>query len=407
MNQTTSLSVAASEGQMANAPSSLASRTRQKFNLVVGGSVGNDPYDSRTWSGSALGLLHALKQVDALDHAIGLQLPLWKDAALKVSNFSPSRQVWRLKFYLDSAYRTALTESAAKMNAVLESRSPFLQIGAMYSLPRATRHRVSCFSYHDGNIVEAVKSGYGFDGIRAMRIDEAIRYERDVAQEMTSIFTCSEYLRRSFIQDFGLPENRVFNVGAGVNIDDIPPCPYGKNYEKKNILFVGVDFVRKGGNELLTAFRTVHQIFPDASLHIVGPHQKPYQGEQPGVAFHGHLRKQAPAQKDALYSLYNDASLFVLPSNYEPFGIAPLEAMLFQVPCIVTDGWAMREFVTPGVNGALVQKGSVENLIGALLAMLKSPEQLERMGKSGREMVLNQYVWPAVVSRMKRAAAMQ
>jgi len=375
-----------------------------KFNFVVGGSVGNNPYDPRTWSGSALHLVRALEQEKALDHAIGLALPRWQDATLKAKNFSFSRRIWRLKFYLDTGYRNALTRSAARTVAISGLVSPFLQIGAMYSVPRATGHRVRCFSYHDGNIVEALKSGYGFEGVPARRIDEAIQYERGVAREMTSIFTFSEYLRRSFIQDFGLHEKWVFNIGAGINIEDMPVPSAEKDYEKREVLFVGVDFERKGGQELLSAFRIVRETLMDARLHIVGPHRLPRGADQPGVIFHGNLRKSIPEERNELYRLYQEAAVFVLPSKYEPFGVAPLEAMLFQVPCIVTDGWALREFVTPGINGALVEKGSVDSLAAALLSLLKAPEELALMGKRGREMVLKNYMWPNVVTKMRIAA---
>jgi glycosyltransferase involved in cell wall biosynthesis len=290
------------------------------------------------------------------------------------------------------------------MTTVSESTSPFLQIGAMYNLPRAVGHRVPCFSYHDGNIVEALRSGYGFNGIPARRVDEAIQYEREVAQEMTTVFTFSEYLRKSFIADFGLDEKRVFNVGGGVNIENLPEAPSNKNYEKQEILFVGVDFDRKGGKELLSAFRIVREHLPSARLHIVGPHRIPLGADQPGVMFHGNLNKSIPAQRDELYRLYQSSSIFVLPSKYEPFGVAPLEAMLFQLPCIVTNGWALREFVVPGMNGALVEKESVESLVTALIELLKSPDQLARMGQRGREIVLENYLWPKVVAKMSTAA---
>ncbi len=375
-----------------------------KFNLVVGGSVGNDPYDPRTWSGSGLRLLRALEQANALDHAIGLALPQWQDLALKFKNFSLSRRVWRLNFYLDTTYRNALTRSAAKRLVESES-SPFVQIGAMYCVARATRGRIPCFSYHDGNIVEALKSGYGFEGVAAKRVDEAVRYERDVAREMTAVFTFSEYLRRSFIEEFGVDEKRVFNVGGGINIDDMPVPAAEKRYDTREILFVGVDFARKGGRELLSAFGIVRETLTDARLHIVGPHQLPYSGERPGVTFHGNLSKSIPDQRKKLYQLYRQASVFALPSKYEPFGVAPLEAMLFEVPCVVTDGWALREFVTPAVNGALVEKGSVDSLATTLLSLLKAPQRLGQMGKRGREIVLSNYTWPNVVTKMRMAAA--
>jgi glycosyltransferase involved in cell wall biosynthesis len=149
---------------------------------------------------------------------------------------------------------------------------------------------------------------------------------------------------------------------------------------------------------LLQAFRIVRQSIPSAELHIVGPTQV---SDLPAGAFlHGHLSKSDPEQSAKLDSLFRDASLFVLPSLYEPYGIAPLEAMLYQLPAVVTNAWALREFVKTGVTGAVVEKGSVEDLAVKLTQLLSSPELLATMGRNGREMVLTQYTWPAVVRRM-------
>ena len=74
--------------------------------------------------------------------------------------------------------------------------------------------------------------------------------------------------------------------------------------------------------------------------------------------------------------------------------------MLYQLPCVVTDGWALREFVAPGVNGHLVEKGSVEDLATKLLQCLSDPAAMQAMGQRGREIALRRYTWPAVVERI-------
>lgn len=374
-----------------------------RFKVVLGGAIGSDPHSIQTWSGSAWHLLCAMREANVLEDAIGLKLPRWTDAALKVAHFSPSRQIWRTKFYLDPACRDALTHNAARALANSPASS-FLQIGAFCNLPRAVGSKIPCFSYHDGNIVEAARSGYGLKGISARRIDAAIRYERELAHHVTAIFTSSEYLKKSFVEHFGVEDSRVFNVGAGVNFRTIPDAPSHKNYEDPEILFVGVDFERKGGPELLAAFRAVRDVVKNARLHIVGPYRMPYGADHPGIEFHGHLNKAVEPQQRKLHQLYENASIFVLPSKYEPFGVAPLEAMLYAIPCIVTNGWALCESVIDGLNGILVEQESVDSITAALLTLLRSPGKLAEMGQRGRERVLANYTWPSVVERMELAA---
>jgi glycosyltransferase involved in cell wall biosynthesis len=270
----------------------------------------------------------------------------------------------------------------------------------MFSLPDAFPQK-KCISYHDGNLIERLNSGFALEGISRQRIDQALHYEEKTAGQMTAIFTFSEYLRQSFISEYHIPAERVINVGGGINLTEIPEANPHKDYSSPRLLFIGTEFARKGGLQLLAAFQTVRDVLPAAELHIAGP--VTLDRVPAGVVFHGHLSKASPEQKQKLELLFRDSTLFVLPSLYEPFGIAPLEAMLYQLPCLVTDAWALRETVIPGVNGDLVPRGSVDELSTKVLALLSNPERLAIMGRQGRDLVLRSYTWKSVVDRMAAA----
>ena len=366
----------------------------REVTVFVGGSVGSDPYAPGTWSGSSAFLLDAMKNADLLDKAVGIRVPKLANYALLGKNFTRNRGVWRKHFYFDPAYRKALTNAAKSVSV---SSPVLMQIGHMFSLPDAFPGQ-KCVSYHDGNLAELLASGFGTEGVSRRRIDQALEYEKTAAQKMTAIFTFSEYLRQSFIRNYGVDPSRVHNVGGGINLTDFPEPAANKDYRANRILFIGTEFSRKGGPQLLKAFRSVREAIPSAELHIVGPAQ--VADLPPGAFSHGHLSKSDPAQRMRLESLFRDATVFALPSLYEPFGIAPLEAMLYQLPAVVTNAWALAEFVNPGVNGEVIEKDSVDDLAKTLIQLLSNSDRLATMGRKGREMVLSRYTWPSVVGRM-------
>jgi glycosyltransferase involved in cell wall biosynthesis len=372
-------------------------RRMPKVTVFFGGSIGSDPKSPRTWSGIGLFLLRAMDNAGILDRAEGIKVPRLHNSFLLAKNFHRDRSVWRTHYYFDPAYRRALSQAASHVS--ITDSLPF-QTGHMFSLPEVFPQE-KCISYNDGNLSQGLKSGFGFEGISRRRIDESLRYEEQTARQMAAVFTTSEYLRQSFIGDYGVPAERVFNVGAGINLTNFPAHNPHKDYTAPRILFIGIDFVRKGGPQLLEAFQIVHDALPNAELHIVGPAK--LKDPPAGVVCHGFLSKADPAGMQELESLFRDCSLFVLPSLYEPFGIAPLEAMLYQLPCLVTDAWALRETVIPGFNGDLVPKGAVEGMAAKLLQLLSNPEALATMGQQGRERVLRDYTWTAVVDRMSAA----
>lgn len=368
-----------------------------RMTVFVGGSVGSDPTSPRTWSGSCVRLLHALEEADLLDSAVGVKLPSLQNLWLRAKNVHPNRALWRARYYFDLSTRNALTRAAGRIPC---SNDVLLQFGHMFSLPDAFAGR-TCFSYHDGNLAEKLKSGFGKTGHSTGTLDAVLRYEEAVAGQMTAIFTFSQYLRQSFISDYHVPPERVFCVGGGINFASIPTVSPSKDYSIPRILFLGVEFERKGGRDLLKAFHQVRRSIPTAELHIVGPQAI---GEIPaGVVFHGHLSKSNPAQREKLEALFRASSLFVLPSHYEPFGVAPLEAMLYQIPCVVTDAWAFKETVRSGINGERVPQGDVEALADTIIRLLRNPDSLAEMGNNGREIVQREYTWNAVASRLRQA----
>jgi glycosyltransferase involved in cell wall biosynthesis len=368
-----------------------------KVTVFFGGNVGSDHRSPMTWSGSGLFLLDAMKKAGMLDEATGVRVPYLHNSFLLAKNFNRDRRIWRTHYYFDPVYRRALSKAAFHQPV---GSPAVLQIGHQFCLRDAFPDKI-CMSYHDGNLAVRLGSGFGFEGVSRRRIDQALRYEEQTAGQMDAIFTMSDYVRDSFISDYHVPAERVFSVGGGINLSQFPDARADKDYRVPRILFVGREFVRKGGPQLIEAFRKIREAIPTAELHIVGPAE--VSNPPAGVTVHGFLSKAIPAEREKHEALLRTSTLFVLPSLYEPFGVAPLEAMLYQLPCVVTDAWALREMVTPGVNGEVFPRGSVDGLASKIIQLLSDPEGLATLGRQGRERVLRQYTWAAVVDRMASA----
>jgi len=375
---------------------------RKLVGIIGSGLIGRDPFDPRAWSGSSRFFFQTCNRLGILERAFGVEVSKSHKTAFLLKNFSLDREKWRSKFYLDSKYYSALTDEIAKCLKPSDFDCNVIQIGGIYDVPKAVNGRTACYSYHDGNLAQMLKSPYMIQNIPHKIISRALKFEQQVYNKMTKIFTMSEYLRRSFIDDFGIHESKVANIGAGINLANIP-VRHEKNYENNEILFLGVDFYRKGGLQLLKAFRIVTERLPGAKLHIIGPKRVKIENKLcRHVQFHGYISKSDAVGQKLLARIMNDCSLFVLPSLYEPFGIAPLEAMAHQLPCILTDRWAFPEMVTPGFNGDLVPFGNVELLSQKVLCMLRDPDKLKNMGNNARRFVLENYTWDIVVQKLIR-----
>jgi glycosyltransferase involved in cell wall biosynthesis len=220
-----------------------------------------------------------------------------------------------------------------------------------------------------------------------------IQLEQATCRAARHVFAKTDSLREALIEDYGCEPERVIWVGSGSNI--MVHSLDGKRYDGRAALFVGIDFERKGGPALLRAWSMVRERLPDAELWVVGPKSRPAAAEQPGVRWHGFV-----SDRRQLADLYKRATLFVLPSLFEPLGSVLLEARGHGLPCIGTDRGSFRESIDDGVDGLLVPPGEPEPLADALVSLLGDPERAAFMGRRGHAQVLTEHTWERVADRM-------
>ncbi len=325
----------------------------------------------------------------------------WLGAAL---TFAIDRRRWGTRFHLSGPpFRLRSRRAAQQIAAQRRRLDVILQVGATFQpLGRgAIPHFLCC----DSNVRMAERgAAWGHsDAVSLTRreLADVERRERDVYRRADGIFTLSERLRRSFIEDLDLPPERVHAIHAGPNFDvtRIPRTPPRADRDHApTILFVGRQFQRKGGDVLLRAFGRVRQRLPDARLLIAGP--ATLAAHEPGVTCLGDLNKNQAAGWDALVAAYQSADVFCLPTRFEPFGIAFIEAMHFGLPCIGTDAWAVPEMIVDGETGFTVPIDDVEALSDRLERLLSDRTLARTMGRAGHERAERCFTWDATIRRM-------
>lgn len=370
--------------------------------IIGSGLIGTDPYHPKSWSGSSSRFFLECKSQNILHRAFGVEVSKVKKYWFALKNYSQDRNKLITQYLMDTGYRNDLTSLIQRQLTEEDFEYDMMQLGAIYDVPALVKNRTKCYSYNDGNFAMALNSPNFPSGVSKVKIERTFKYEQEVNSGLDKIFTMSEYLRESFIKDYDMPPDKVISIGAGINLDFFPECNLNKDYSKLNIVFIGIDFERKGGFDLIKAFKIVREKLPNATLHIVGPHNR-IQGisDLSGVVWHGFLDKSKTKDAEKLNSIFAVASLFVMPSLYEPFGIAPLEAMAHEIPCIVSNAWALPEIVLDNICGRLVTPGNWEEIAETMISLLKCPSTLEKFGKAGRQHVENNFTWKKVVGRLK------
>lgn len=169
------------------------------------------------------------------------------------------------------------------------------------------------------------------------------------------------------------------------------------------VLFMGQLGERKGTYLLISAIPAVLSKRPDALFVFAGDgeiEQCAAYAKQLGVSDSCAFVGWADAQeKDALL---RDASMLVLPSREESFGIVLLEAMSYGVPVVCSDGGFMHEVVDDGKDGIVFPTGDGRALSKAICTLLDDPEISRTMGEAGRLKVEASYTLPVVTKVWKQ-----
>jgi glycosyltransferase involved in cell wall biosynthesis len=368
----------------------------EKNKIKVLGVAEEAPFHYQTWSGSSSYFFSALKKTNYLYDAVSAEPPNNVKVFYKLANFHPQIWKWKFKYYLDTGFYEAMTHAALRrINALNPTEyNVILQIGAWFNI--SGHNDKQTVSYHDGNLATRLNSPYGYPSITGKHIQRALDYEKQLYRNVDHLFTMSRWLADSFIKDFGIDPSKITPIGAGINLPYVRQIT-NKSYDQPRILFVGKDFERKGGKYLLEAFGMVKREIRDATLTIIGP---PLEHLPEGVRCLSYVSKTSKAGLETLLDEYAKATVFVMPSLYEPFGIVFAEAMAHKLPCIGTDICAMPEIIDHGESGFLVPSQDTKALAGRLIELLKDPSTCQVFGENAFEKYRQRFTWEHVTQQL-------
>jgi glycosyltransferase involved in cell wall biosynthesis len=209
--------------------------------------------------------------------------------------------------------------------------------------------------------------------------------ERSTLRKAAVRWTISPSARRAVAEAAGLPEERIRVVPVPVDTERFRPLPddeWDAALGAPELVFVGrADDPRKNVGLLLDAFGLLRTRLPDCRLTLVGA---PLPGPMPaGVTATGPL----PSVDEVL----RRASLFVLPSLQEGFGIVVAEALASGVPVLVTPSGGPEDLVRDSGGGEVSAGFDPEELADRAATLLGDTGRLHEMRRLGREFVAREH----------------
>ena len=209
------------------------------------------------------------------------------------------------------------------------------------------------------------------------------RLTRALFQRAAGFVTWSAWAKRSLVDDYGIAAERVSVIPPGTDVSLwMTERPVRSDEEPTRILFVGGDFTRKGGADLLEACAPL--LGDRCELHVV---TREAVAPRPGLVVHHGVAPNSLA----LRRLFAAADVFALPTHADGLPMAIMEAMAAGLPVISTPVGSIAEAVEAGVTGYLTPPGAVADLRAAVTALVEQPDLRRRMGQAARRVAEQRY----------------
>jgi phosphatidyl-myo-inositol dimannoside synthase len=219
-------------------------------------------------------------------------------------------------------------------------------------------------------------------------------YEPWMLRWVNRIAAVSQYTASLMEREFSVPHDR-FHIFPNA-VDELPP-PTPLQRKTETILVVtriGAGDRRKNVDTVLRAFAQLAFNRPTATLEIVGEGVLRPELEDLACSLNisDRVRFLRFVSSSELEEAYRRASMFVLPSSKEGFGIVYLEAWQFGLPVICSSEGASKEIISDGLDGFVVDPRDTQSLANRIELLLSRPLVAANMGQQGYEKVAKFYL---------------
>ena len=248
--------------------------------------------------------------------------------------------------------------------------------------------------------------------------------ERTGLEAADAIIAVSAAMRDDVLACYpDIDPGRVVVVHNGVDTDEFRPDPgrealvrLGIDPDRPSVVFVGRITRQKGIEHLLAAAAAIDPaaqlvLFPSAPDTAEVGREMRARAQELAESRGSVLWLEEVIPRAELIQVFTNATVFVCPSVYEPFGLVNVEAMACGTAVVASAIGGIPEIVVDGETGLLVPFEAAvgghpadsgrfaSDLAGAINQLLADPEAARAMGAAGRARVLERFSWPAIADR--------
>lgn len=235
-----------------------------------------------------------------------------------------------------------------------------------------------------------------FSNLPSYNIRQGIELDKRAFQKAAHCMLASEWCKDAAVNDYSIDRNKIAVIPCGANLDSIPSAAQldPKASGQCRLLFLGVEWERKGGEIALETFRLLKQKGIDPHLHIIGcipPHDLSSEKNITVIPF---LDKNKPEEFQRLEKIFFQTDLLLLPTRAECAGVVFSESSAYGIPSITTNTGGVSTYVKDGINGfALPIDAGADQYAEKIRQLVADQQAMQELKLSSRKYYEEKLNW--------------
>lgn len=319
--------------------------------MKIGFAARYDPRDKQTWSGTAYYTYQQLKkygEVEIFQFPLPKLLQEWLTMQKSINRRWFGKQT-SVEFL--SAYARHFSRRLSV--ALKENPVDILFVSASSQMIAEVKTDIPIVYMTDATFQQLQGYYKSFSNLPGYNIRQGIGLDKKAFQKAAHCMLASDWCKQSAIHDYGMADEKITVVPCGANLDHVPAAGgiTVSKHDNCRLLFLGVDWERKGGVIALEAFRLLKKEFASATMRIIGCVPPVEIMPEEGIEVIPFLDKNKAEEMQRLHQILLDTDFLILPTRAECAGIVFCEASAYGIPSISSNTGGVSTYVRDGING--------------------------------------------------------
>lgn len=320
--------------------------------------VKGNPYDKHSWSGTNYYVRDSLEKQG---HKVYCLYDFKPKMPLRIITRKIVAKIFGKKYSFDRSDSYSKQWADYITSNLQKDTDAIFSLGTMMIANLKTN--IPIYVYIDG-IFEQMRSFYNWDNLTKKCIDDGNTLEQKALDNCKKVISCSIETGKAIRKYYRIDDSKISIVPLGANIDSSPSEEEvirnieSKDYDVCKILFVGVDYFRKGADIVYKTAGILSERGMKLEAHFCGLRDFPIKDLPDYVIDHGFLNKGTKSGYSELISLYKSCHFLFVPSRAEAYGLVFCEACAYGLPSVSHRLGGLTTIIEDGVNGKLFDLGT-------------------------------------------------